>query len=101
MKRTPTVTAPGQDTSLPLVDESSRVVARPDGYYWVADNGRQEFGPFVTANDALAALREGIETALEPGGTIAEAEAEFGIAEWVDPETGIPAEESTTRLEDH
>ncbi len=30
-------------------DVTSRVVARPDGYYWIADNGRQEFGPFATA----------------------------------------------------
>ena len=101
MKRTPTVTAPGQDTSPPLVDEASRVVARPDGYYWVADNGRQEFGPFATAIDALALCEKGSRPGWNPAGPIAEAEAEFGIAEWVDPETGIPAEEATTRLEDH
>ncbi len=89
-----------QATAVP--DEAeSRVAARPDGYYWIADDGRQEFGPFGTAVEALAAMREGIETALEPGGSIAEAEAEFGIAEWVDPDTGSPAEEQSTRLEEH
>jgi hypothetical protein len=82
-------------------DETSRVVARPDGYYWTADDGRQEFGPFVTAVQALAALREGIETTPEPGETVAEAEAEIGIAEWIDPDTGEPAEEVATRIEDH
>lgn len=82
-------------------DETSRVVARPDGYYWSADDGRQEFGPFVTAAQALAALREGIETTLEPGESVAEAEAEIGIADWVDPDTGQPAEDGATRLEDH
>ncbi len=82
-------------------DETSRVVARPDGYYWIADDGRQEFGPFVTAAQALAALREGIETTLEPGESVAEVEAEIGIADWVDPDTGQPAEDGATRLEEH
>jgi hypothetical protein len=63
-------------------DESSRVVARPDGFYWVADDGHQEFGPFPTAMDALVALRSGIETGLEPDETLEEAEEEIGF---VDP----------------
>ena len=101
MKRTLNTTAPVAETSPPLADEASRVVARPDGYYWVADHGRQEFGPFASTVLALAALRDGIGTAPEPGETVIEAEAEIGIAEWVDPETGQPAEEAVTRLEDH
>jgi hypothetical protein len=84
-----------------LDEETSRVVARPDGYYWIADDGRQEFGPFVTAVQALAALREGIETTSEPGETVAEAAAEIGVAEWVDPDTGEPAEDLVTRIEEH
>lgn len=101
MKRTPTVTAPGLDTSLPIAEETSRVMARPDGFYWVADDGRQEFGPFVTAVQALAALREGIETTSEPGETVAEAVSEIGVAEWVDPDTGELAEDVVTRIEEH
>ena len=30
-----------------------------------------------------------------------EAEAELGISEWIDPDTGGPAEDSVPRLEDH
>ena len=30
-----------------------------------------------------------------------EAEAELGISEWIDPDTGAPAEDSVPRLEDH
>jgi hypothetical protein len=88
-------------TTAPSDETSSRVVARPDGFYWVADDGRQEFGPFPTAAQALAALLEGIETALEPEQSVSEVEAEIGVSEWVDPETGQPAEEVITRLEDH
>jgi hypothetical protein len=85
----------------PQSDEASRVVARPDGYYWIADDGRQEFGPFLTAVLALAALRDGVESALEPGAELAEVEAELGIADWVDPDTGEPAEDEPTRIEEH
>ena len=76
----------------PSDDESSRVVARPDGFYWVADDGHQEFGPFPTAMDALVALREGIETGLEPSETLAEAEAEIGFIEPKLNDEGMPEE---------
>jgi hypothetical protein len=71
-----------EEPVVPTDDESSRVAARPDGFYWVADNGHQEFGPFPTAMDALVALRSGIETGLEPDETLEEAEEEIGF---VDP----------------
>jgi hypothetical protein len=100
MKHKHTLKTPPVPEAVTTEDESSRVVARPDGFYWVADDGRQEFGPFPSAALALAALREGISTH-EEGESVVEAEAEIGIAEWVDPETGQPAEEVITRLEDH
>lgn len=101
MTRKLTTAATTLDPTPLLDEEASRVVVRPDGFYWIADDGRQEFGPFTTATEAMAALREGIEAAPEPGETVAEAEAEIGIADWVDPETGQPAEALATRLEDH
>lgn len=85
----------------PLGEEASRVAARPDGYYWIADDGRQEFGPYASAVLALAAMREGTEAALEPEAELADVEAELGIADWVDPDTGEPAEDDPTRIEEH
>lgn len=73
--------AAAADTAADEFDEGSRVVARPDGYYWVADDGRQEFGPYATAQAALLALRAGIDTGLEPADTLADAEAEAGFVE--------------------
>lgn len=83
LRRTPPIPArgPEPEPASPADDESSRVVARPDGFYWVADDGHQEFGPFASAADADAAMRAGIETEFEPGETIAEAEAEIGFVE--------------------
>lgn len=82
------------------IDEA-RIVQRPDGYYWLADDGRRETGPFATAAEAATDLRLTEESGLEPEETRAEAEAEIGMSDWIDPETGEPAEEARTRLKDH
>jgi hypothetical protein len=87
----PAHAAPLPEESLaPSDDESSRVAVRPDGYYWVADDGHQEFGPFATATEALAALRAGIETGLEPDETLEEAESEIGFVEPKLNDEGMP-----------
>jgi hypothetical protein len=85
------------------VDESrQRIVARPDGFHWLASDGRQEFGPFTTLEETLAAMEAADEVdASEPGETLQEAEGEIGIANWIDPETGAPAEgQSLPRVQD-
>mgnify|MGYP001214875971 CR=1 FL=1 len=71
----------------------ARIVSRPDGFHWLAADGRQEFGPFATIDDALAdmELADDVGTAA-PGTTLHEAEDEIGIADWIDPDTGEPAE---------
>lgn len=80
--------------------DRTRVIERPDGFYWQAkDNGR-EYGPFATLLEAAQSMQAD-DRAPEPGETLTEAEAEIGIADFVDPETGEPAEESRPRLEEH
>jgi hypothetical protein len=69
-----------------------QIMARPDGYYWVAPDGRQEFGPFATLEDAMADMQSSDEEAPGPGESLQEAESELGVADWIDPETGEPAE---------
>jgi hypothetical protein len=53
---------------------------------------RQEFGPFASVEMALADMAEADGEAPEPGETLQEAEDEIGIADWIDPDTGDPAE---------
>ena len=60
---------------------TDRVVARPDGFYGLADDGEQEFGPYPTAVQALAAANEAIEAAVEEEQALLDAEAEIGVAE--------------------
>lgn len=77
------------------------IMLRPDGYYWQAPDGKQDFGPFESIEMAMADMGATDEQAPEPGETLQEAEDEIGIAGWIDPETGEPAEgQSPPRLEE-
>ena len=71
---------------------SGEVVLRPDGYHWIALDGRQEFGPFETREAATADRDASDENGPSPGETLQEAEDEIGMADWIDPETGQPSE---------
>lgn len=80
--------------------EPARITEHPDGFYWQRAEGGEEFGPFATLSAAVADA-EGADADFEVGESLAEAEDEIGIADWIDPETGAPAEESVPHLEDH
>lgn len=79
-----------------------RILERPDGFYWEADSGALH-GPFVTRAEAEAdRLAEGAAgEELEAGESLQEAESEIGMSEWIDPDTGGPAEDNIPRIEDH
>ncbi len=69
-----------------------RIIERPDGFYWQA--GGEEYGPFPTLGEAEADMQSAPDT-------LQEAESELGISEWIDPDSGVPAEDSVPRIEDH
>jgi hypothetical protein len=79
-----------------------RVIERPDGFYWESKSGTSH-GPFVTLAEAEADMLSGGAAAAEDaeGEGLHEAESELGINEWIDPDTGGPAEDNVPRLEDH
>lgn len=76
----------------PPQDENAGFVEHPDGWYWSAPDGRQDFGPFETLELARADRDRFSEEAPVEGESLREAEAEIGIADWIDSETGEPAE---------
>lgn len=78
--------------SADLDEEPGRIVARPDGYHWLAQDGKQEFGPFETLELAQQDMDAADGGELDPTISLQEAEREIGIGEWLDPETGEPAE---------
>ena len=81
-----------------------RVIERPDGFYWESKQTKELRGPFATRAEAEADMLAGgagdeeLDTVV---GGLQEAESELGISEWIDPDTGGPAEDHIPRLEDH
>ena len=80
--------------------DRTRIVERPDGVYWQSKDGGREYGPFATLLEAVQDMAAG-EAASEPGETLEEAEGEIGISDYLDPDTGQPAEDGVPRIEDH
>jgi hypothetical protein len=78
------------------------ILKRPDGFYWQRKSGELR-GPFVTRAEAEADRLAGgtADGEFEAGESLQEAESEIGMAEWIDPDTGVPAEDSVPRIEDH
>lgn len=72
--------------------EPGEIVSRPDGYRWIAPDGRQEFGPFESLEEAQAFVDRFDEGASDSAETLREAEDDLGVADWIDPETGELAE---------
>ncbi|MGZ5083600.1 MAG: hypothetical protein ACXWBR_10850 [Usitatibacter sp.] len=81
--------------------DRTRMIERPDGFYWQAKDGTREYGPFATLLEMAQDMQSFDVDALEPGETREEAQAEIGIADWIDPETGEPAEQDGSHLEEH
>ena len=81
--------------------DKTRIIERPDGFFWQDEGTSQLFGPFTTLWEATQDMEYNAESDFEPGETADEAAEEIGIANWVDPDTGELAEESPHHLEDH
>lgn len=87
-----------EDLSLP---DSGEIVQHPDGWYWLGADGRQQFGPYASFDEAQAEMHAASDDGLDLDESITEAEQDIGIADWLDPDTGEPAEGTHTRIEDH
>lgn len=74
--------------------DETRIIERPDGFFWQDRETSQTFGPFATLLEAIQDMQYNEESDFEPGESLEEAEAELGIADWIDPDTGLPGEES-------
>ena len=80
--------------------DKARVIERPDGFYWQDKLTDELYGPFPTLLEAVQNMQDQDDTGYEEGESLAEAEAEIGIADWTDPETGEPAEGLKPHLSD-
>lgn len=80
--------------------EPSRVIERPDGFYWQDELTDKFFGPFPTLFEAVQDMQGQSDSDFEEGESLEDAEEEIGISTWIDPETGEPAEGLSTRHSD-
>ena len=94
--------APVENAPVENAPLAGHVIERPDGFYWEAKKG-ETHGPFATLAEAEADLLAGGAAAEEDVEVpeVQEAESELGINEWIDPDTGGPAEDNVPRIEDH
>ncbi|MFZ5482849.1 MAG: hypothetical protein ACOZB0_01345 [Pseudomonadota bacterium] len=81
--------------------DSTRIIERPDGFYWTDRETGEAYGPFETLVGAVNDMEYQDDSDYEPAESLAEAEEELGLTGWVDPDTGELAEDTFTHLEDH
>jgi len=80
--------------------DQTRVIERPDGFYWLDKLTNRLYGPFRTLLEVTQDMQYRSDTLFEEGESLEDVEAEIGIANWIDPETGEPAEGLPPHLND-
>ncbi len=80
--------------------DRARIIERPDGFYWQSKDADREHGPFSTLLEAVNDMQYRDDGDFEGGESLIEAESELGISDWMDPETGQPAEDIDSWQED-
>lgn len=85
--------------------DHTRIIERPDGFYWQDDIDGREYGPFQSMLEAAADMQQldDDEVAGEEAGIdeLREAEDLLGVPDWVDPDTGHLADDGRTRTDEH
>ena len=85
---------------IPSENDQTRILERPDGFYWQDTLTEQQYGPFATRVEAVQDMELQNDNGYEEGESLEDAEEEIGISTWIDPETGEPAESLSSRLSD-
>ena len=85
-------------------DYATRIVKHKDGYYWIDIETSVQFGPFPNVSQAITDLESSADIDIdaddEPGRTLHDAEDELGFSDWVDPDSGEPAEDHVPHIRD-
>jgi hypothetical protein len=81
--------------------DRTRIIERPDGFYWQSRETEKVFGPFATLWEAVQDMEYSADSGYEPGETLQEAEREMGLSDWIDPDTGAPGEGPPLHDDEH
>ena len=85
----------------PAEYDATRIIERPDGFYWQSREGGRESGPFATLLEAVKDMEYCDESPMEAEEALGEVEDDIGMANWIDPDTGEPAEDNVPHIDDH
>ncbi len=83
--------------------DHTRIIERPDGFYWQDEIDAREYGPFAT----LMAAVDDMQSVYADDATEADADDlrdagdVLGVSDWIDPDTGELAEDERTRTDEH
>lgn len=85
--------------------DQTRVIERPDGFYWQDKLSENTYGPFPSLLEAVQDMKatdeaDYEESGYEEGESLEQAEAELGISDWIDPSTGELAECNQPHIRD-
>ncbi len=89
-------------TTSPEFDHT-RILERPDGFYWIDEADSREYGPFATLIEAVEDMLADDDDAPpeNPDDAVRSAGEALGVSDWIDPETGELAEDERTRTDEH
>ena len=82
------------------VDDSARIIERPDGFYWHDEQTGEEVGPYPSLIAAIEG-RLGEDDEVADVASLMEAESEMGISDWMDPDSGLPLEDGVASHDEH
>lgn len=83
--------------------DHTRIIERPNGFYWLDETDAREYGPFPTLMEAFDDMQsvdpdESTQSDLDE---VRNAGEVLGVADWIDPDTGELAEDERTRIDEH
>lgn len=84
--------------------DHTRIIERPDGYYWQDDVDGREYGPFQTMLEAAADMQLADDEAADAEADVDDVRETgdlLGVPDWVDPDTGHLADDERTRIDEH
>lgn len=82
--------------------DHTRVIERPDGFWWIDEAEGREYGPYASLIDAVDDMHAADDDAptLDDDGVRSAGEA-LGVPDWIDPDTGELADDERTRTDEH
>ena len=82
--------------------DHTRVIERPDGFWWIDEAEGREYGPYPTLIKAVDDMQAADDDAPDiDDDALRSAGEALGVPDWIDPDTGELADDERTRTDEH